>query len=490
MELSLMRSTYYKDLTFNPYRGCSSRCLSIREFHSRLSIVKPFRLLNCLNMSLILLCVFAIHSSCSTSSSKNVYNILDFGASGDSVTVNTKPIQQAIDECFANGGGTVVIPSGCFSSGAIFLKENVSLKVEEGAKLRAVDGLSNFPVLKNTRIAGIEMDWPSAFINIIDTKHVKIFGEGTIDGSGYYWWELYWKKHDSLLATVPGDLIDWYVPRPRLILFHNAKDSQLENVKLRNSGFWTVHICYSSSISVHGVDIYNPVLSKGKKAASSDGIDVDSSKDVFITNCSIACDDDCIAIKSGRGSDGLRVNIPTDNVVIENCFFGSGHGGVSIGTETAGGIKNVLIKNNKSDGNDMPIKFKPRAGRGGVIENIVHADWEIMNTGTVIDYAYREVNGEDYIDEWQKIKVPFAQATPKYRNITIRNIKATNAEKAISFKAWPLAHAENIILENIFIEARSGATFQYVDNLVLDRAEIKAGDVPIEFKAVNNLIRR
>jgi polygalacturonase len=444
--------------------------------------------------AMILLCVFTLHSSCGTSSSKNnshdIYNVLDFGASGDSLTVNTKAIQQAIDECFKNGGGTVVIPVGCFSSGAIFLKENVNMKVEEGAKLRAVDGLSNFPVLKNTRIAGIEMDWPSAFINVIDTKHVRIFGEGTIDGSGYYWWEPYWKKRDSLLTTVPGDLIDWYVPRPRLILFHNAKDSGLENVKLHNSGFWTVHICYSSFISVNGVDIYNPVLPKGKKAASSDGIDVDSSKDVFITNCNIACDDDCIAIKSGRGSDGLRINIPTDNVVIGNCFFGTGHGGVSIGTETAGGIKNVLVKSNKADGNDMPIKFKPRPGRGGVIENIVHTDWEIKNAGTVIDYAYREVNGEDYIDEWQKTKVSFSQATPKYRNITIRNIKATDASAAISFMAWPLAHAENIIFENISIEARSGANFQHVDNLILDRVEIKTKGGPMEFKSVNNLIRR
>jgi polygalacturonase len=414
--------------------------------------------------------VFTMHFSCGISSSKNdnrdVYNILEFGAVGDSLTVNTKAIQQAIDECFASGGGTVVVPAGCFSSGAIFLKENVNLKVEEGAKLRAVNGLSNFPILKNTRIAGIEMDWPSAFINVIGTKHVRILGKGTIDGSGYYWWEPYWKKRDSLSATVPGDLIDWYIPRPRLILFHNAKDSGLENVRLRNSGFWTVHICYSSSILVEGVDIYNPVLAKGKKAASSDGIDVDSSNDVFIANCNIACDDDCIAIKSGRGSDGLRVSIPTDNVVIENCFFGAGHGGVSIGTETAGGIKNVLVKNNKADGNDTPIKFKPRPGRGGVIENIVHT-------------------------EWQKIKVSFAQATPKYRNITVRNVKATDAATAISFTAWPLAHAENIIFENVFIEAKSGGSFQYVDSLVLDRVEIKAqSDGQVKFKSVNNLIKR
>jgi polygalacturonase len=441
----------------------------------------------------ILCCCPAIQLCCHAPASESpgrVYNIVDFGAAGDSVTVNTKAIQQAIDECFENGGGTVLVPVGCFSSGAIFLKEKVNLEVEKGARLRAVNGLAHFPTLKNTRIAGIEMDWPSAFINVIDAGYVKISGAGTIDGSGYYWWEPYWKKRDSLSATIPADLIDWYVPRPRLILFHNAHHAALENLRLRNSGFWTVHICYSSAVSVDGVDIYNPVLPEGKKAASSDGIDVDSSRDILISNSSIACDDDCIAIKSGRGSDGLRVNMPTSNVVIENCFFGAGHGGVSIGTETAGGIQNVMVRNCKADGNRMPIKFKPRPGRGGVIENIVHSGWEIHNARTVIDYAYREVNGEDYIDEWQKIKVPFGKATPRYRNITIRNLKATGAERSISFMAWPLAHAENIHLQDIAIESGSGANFQYVDNLVLDFVRIAGEDISTGWKEVNNVIRK
>lgn len=395
------------------------------------------------------------------------YNVADFGAVGDSVTLNTRAIQKAIDQCHQAGGGTVFIPRGCFSSGALFLKDHVELKLDKDAKLRAVAGLKNFPMLKNTRIAGIEMEWPAAFINVINVKKVKISGTGTIDGSGYYWWTPYWIKRDSLSATVPGDLIDWYIPRPRLILFEHASEATLQDVKLRNSAFWTVHICYSQSIQVAGVDIYNPVLGKGRKAANSDGIDIDSSNDIFVSQCTISCDDDCIAIKAGRGSDGLRVNIPTENVVIENTTFLAGHGGVSIGTETAGGIRNVLVRNCTARGNQVPIKFKPRPGRGGIIENIVHDGWEIQKAGTVIDYAFREVTGEDYIDEWQKLKVPFEKATPIYRNITIRNVRATNAQKSISFMAWPRAHATNIILDNILIEANTAPQFQNVDNLFM-----------------------
>jgi polygalacturonase len=244
-----------------------------------------------------------------------------FGAVGDSATVNTKAIQNAIDHCFQQGGGTVIISGGVYSSGAIFLKSNVSLRIEKNTKLRAVAGLQHYPVLKNTRIAGIEMDWPAAFINAIDVGNVGVTGTGTIDGSGYYWWEDYWTKRESLLKTVPGDLIDWHVPRPRLILFERVSDARINGLKLINSGFWTVHICYSKTIELFDLDIYNPVLEVGKKAASTDGIDLDSSRDIVVRNCTISVDDDCIAVKSGRGSDGLRINIPTENLVIENCLF-------------------------------------------------------------------------------------------------------------------------------------------------------------------------
>jgi polygalacturonase len=412
------------------------------------------------------------------------YDVTTFGAVGDSITINTIAIQQAIDQCFADGGGTVLIPEGCFSSGALFLKEDVNLELSERAKLRAIAGLKNYPELENTRIAGIEMNWPAAFINVIGVKNVKISGAGTIDGSGYYWWETYWVKRDSLAKTVSGDLIDWYVPRPRLMLIHNAADVKLDGVRLRNAAFWTVHICYSESVQVTNVDIVNPVLETGKKAASSDGIDVDSSRDILIRNCSVSVDDDCIAVKSGRGSDGLRVNIPTENVMIEKCTFLAGHGGVSIGTETAGGIRNVYVRGCIARGNKVPIKFKPRPGRGGVIENIVYEDWKIEDAETVIDYAFRKVDGKTYTDEWQKIDVPFEKATPRYRNITLRNIQATASKRSISFLGWPLAHAENIIMENIAIESDSGAQFQYIDNLLLKDVSIKTADEPMRFKEI------
>ncbi|SKB68735.1 glycoside hydrolase family 28 protein [Dyadobacter psychrophilus] len=416
-------------------------------------------------------------------------DIRKFGAVGDSVTINTKAVQKAIDYCAQKGGGAVLIAGGVYSSGAIFLKSNVELKITKGAKLRGVAGLEHYPVLKNTRVAGIEMDWPSAFINAINADNVHISGEGTIDGSGYYWWQDYWIKRDSLKRTVLPDLIDWYVPRPRLILFDKVSNAGISGLKLMNSGFWTVHICYSKSIELLDLNIYNPVLDEGKKAASTDGIDLDSSRDILVRNCTISVDDDCIAVKSGRGSDGLRINIPTENVVIEDCLFQKGHGGVSMGTETAGGVRNILIRNCRADGNNAAIKFKPRPGRGGVIENITHEGWDIRNGDVAIDYALRKVTGEDYIDEWQKIKVPFENATPKYRNITIRNVTAANMKKAITFLGWPLAHAENIVLQDVSIQAQEAGSFEYVDNLLLKNVNVESKGKALEFFNVVNLKR-
>lgn len=429
------------------------------------------------------------HSSNKASVAGRVLDIRKFGAVGDSVRVNTSSIQKAVDECFRLGGGTVLVTGGVYSSGAIFLKSNVHLRVDKGAKLRAVSGIENYPVLKNTRIAGIEMDWPSAFINAIEAKNVVLEGDGTIDGSGYYWWENYWSRRDTLSKTIPGDLIDWYVPRPRLVLFDKVTNSRISGLKLMNSGFWTVHICYSKSVVLNGLDVFNPINEEGKRAASTDGIDIDSSRDILVSNCTISVDDDCIAVKSGRGSDGLRVNIPTENVVIENCLFKAGHGGVSMGTETAGGVRNVLVRNCKADGNSAAIKFKPRPGRGGVVENVTHDGWEIRNGGTAIDYALRKVNGDDYVDEWQKIVVPFAMATPRYRNITIRNVNAKDMKKAIAFLGWPLAHAENVLLENVILQAQQAGEFQYVDNLILTNVQVTAPGKALQFTEVTNLVR-
>lgn len=136
-------------------------------------------------------------------------------------------------------------------------------------------------------------------------------------------------------------------------------------------------------------------------------------------------------------------------------------------------------------GNRAPIKFKHRPGHGGVIENIVHENWKIGNSETVIDHALRSVDGKSYIDEWFKVEVPFEKATPRYRNITLRNIKAVRSARSISLLGWPLAHFENVILEDIMIGSDIGAQFQYIDNLLLKNVAIKTAGEPMRFKAAS-----
>src|SRR5699024_1949017 len=139
-------------------------------------------------------------------------------------------------------------------------------------------------------------------------------------------------------------------------------------------------------------------------------------------------------------------------------------------------------------GNQAHIKFKARPGSGGVIENITHVGWDIKNAGTVIHYSLREVTGEDYVDPWTDEMIPFEEGTPRYRNITIRDVEAVGAEESISFLGWPLAHAQNVILQDVSIEAETGAVFQYIDNLLLKDVEIQTPGKSMKFKEVPNKI--
>ena len=374
------------------------------------------------------------------------YDIAAAGAVADGHTVNTHAIQSVIDRCAQSGGGTVVVPSGVFLTGSIFLKQGVNLEVGPGAILKGSQNTNDYPWIA-TRIAGLEMKWPAALVNADGLTNVVISGTGTIDGSGQYWWNEYW-----YMRSLETDGIDphFKVPRPRLVHLINCKQVAVRDVTLKDSAFWNLQLTYCDGVEVSGLKVRVP---GGKvRAASSDGIDIDSTCNVLITRCDIVCDDDAICLKSGRDADGLRVNRPTENVVVRNCHVERGAGLVVIGSETSGGIRHVLVENCTA-GKDCEevVRFKTRMGRGGVVQDIVFQNIQSDGARQVFNFNM-DTFGTTWLPEEFRAPAPADKGTPVFRDITVRQLTAKNCQSAghiVGLEGSPII---NLTLQDVDIQ--------------------------------------
>ncbi len=254
-----------------------------------------------------------------TLSSKN-YLVTNFGAKNDGVTLNTLAIQKAIDECSAKGGGIVSFLPGKYLTGSLFVKKNVNLKIGKGVEILGSQNIKDYPEI-DTRVAGIEMKWPAALINIIKQNKAMITGEGLINAQGKPFWDYYWNLRKEYEPKGLRWIVDYDAKRPRTILIAESSDVYLKEVNLQQAGFWTVQVLYSTYVTVDKITIRNNVDGSGP---STDGIDIDSSSWILVQNCDIDCNDDNFCLKAGRDWDGLRVNRPTEYVVIRNSIARKG----------------------------------------------------------------------------------------------------------------------------------------------------------------------
>ncbi|HEV2692014.1 MAG TPA: glycosyl hydrolase family 28-related protein, partial [Verrucomicrobiae bacterium] len=187
------------------------------------------------------------------------FSITNFGACGDGKTVNTEAIQKTI-EAAAKHGGVVQVPAGTFMTGAIYLKSKVELNLAAGATLQAVTNEEAYPLVP-TRIAGIEMPWPSALINVIGQQEVKVTGTGTIDGNGSHWWYKFWGADykGGMLADYSARGLRWAVDydcqRVRALVFYDSTNVTVKNVTIARSGFWSLTFTYCEHAQVEGLKV-------------------------------------------------------------------------------------------------------------------------------------------------------------------------------------------------------------------------------------------
>lgn len=379
------------------------------------------------------------------------YLITDYGAVADGQTINTKAIQAAIDQCESDGGGTVVVPEGTFLSGAVFLKQGVDLYIKKGGVLKGTVNPEDYPQVF-TRWEGIEREWTSAFINAFNMTGVKLTGEGTIDGSGDKWMERFPRYSKELK-----------VGRPRMIAIQNCNEVLVSGLTLKNQACWGLFVLYSSEVLIENLTIIAE-----HNIISSDGIDIDSSEEVHITGCDIDVNDDCIAIKSGKDEDGRRVNRPSEEILIEKCRFRYGHGGVSMGSEMSGGIRNVEIRDCIVEADNWaPIRFKSQPSRGGIVENITYRDIVLQNTRKAFEFNM----------EWRMVPPinPPSDPLPIVRNVNIINVTGTvqsvgdmhglkeSPIRNINFKDCEISAQTGFILENVEELDLSGLTLNVAE---------------------------
>jgi len=396
----------------------------------------------------------------------------DYGAKPGGTDNNAAAIQKAIDAAAKAGGGEVILDPGVYMSGALFVKSNVHLRLDEGVEIRAINDDSLYPD-RPTRVAGIEMEWPAALVNVYEENNVTISGKGVIDGNGKYWWHKFWGADGK--SGMLGDYrarglrwaVDYDCKRVRALAVYDSEDVEIRDVTIKRSGFWSLTLTYSERVKVDGVVIRANI---GGFGPSSDGVDIDSSRDILVENCDIDCNDDNICLKAGRDFDGLRVNRPCENITIRNCVTRSGHGMLTLGSETSGGIRNVTVENLKAYGTTNGVRIKSAKVRGGVIENIRIRGLEMLGVDNPLhfelnwypQYSYPtlpdEVDRETMPRHWKVMTTrvePPERGIPTVRDLEIADVKATGAQVAIHANAYPEKPMTGVRLKDVTIEARS-----------------------------------
>ena len=420
--------------------------------------------------------------------SGNVFNASDYGLESDTIRLGTRALQAAIDQCHKAGGGIVRVAPGCYRIGAVYMKDNVELCLEEGATLIASEDINDYPEIE-TRIAGIEMTWPSAVINVLGVRNACISGRGRIDCRGKVFWDKYWVMRKDYEKRKLRWIVDYDCKRVRGLLVSDSRDVTLKDFTLMRTGFWACQILYSTHCTVDGVTINNNI---GGHGPSTDGIDIDSSSWILVENCDIDCNDDNICLKAGRDADGLRVNRPTEYVVIRNCIARKGGGLFTCGSETSGGIRHIYGYNLKAYGTSTVLRLKSAMNRGGVVENICMSRVYAENVRTVLgvdlnwnpSYSYStlppEYEGKEIPQHWKVMLTPVTpkeKGYPHFRNIWFNQVEATNAKTFISAVGWnedlPI---EDIYISDIKADVQTAGKIVWSENCRLDNVRLNVQD--------------
>jgi polygalacturonase len=408
-----------------------------------------------------------------------VFNILDYGAKRDGSASSTAAIRGAIQACAKAGGGTVWIPAGTYVSGAIEMVSNMTLHVDTGATVRFVANREEYPLVEHSRFEGVETRAPAANIGGYKLENIAIEGHGTLTASNADWVSLVrgetvaraaWSNLLALLQKpepIPAALraASETFLRTDFIRPVESRNVRIEGIHIVGSPMWVIHPLYCDNVTIRDVSV------ESYPGANTDGVDIDSCRHVRISDSYFDTGDDAICLKSGKDADGLRVNRPTEDVAITNCTVHRGHGAVVLGSETSGGIRNVVASNIVSVGTDRGIRIKSTRGRGGVLENIRFDNWVIE------DSVYAAIQVTNFYTSAPE--EPVSARTPVFRNIAISHVTINRCPVAVVIEGLPEMPVEGLRLSDIIGSAKEGLRAYNTVGLELRNVRIDSeGGVP------------
>ena len=414
------------------------------------------------------------------------FSISEYGAESDG-RLCTDAFRKAIEACNAAGGGRVIVPADTFVTGAIHLLSNVHLHLMEGAVIRFSTNPEDYLPVVLTRSEGMELYNYSPLIYAYKQENIAITGKGVLDGqaSQQNWWtwrgreQFGWKEgmpsgHDPESFPRLFELSEKGVPseerifgegaylRPSFIQPYQCKNILIEDVTLINPPMWMLHPVLSENLTIRGVKLFS------KGAPNGDGCDPECCKDVLIEDCVFNTGDDCIAIKSGRNRQGYEAGIPTENVIIRRCVMKDGHGGVTLGSELSGGIRNIYAYDCDMSSPNLvrAIRLKSNRYRGGVVENIYFRDirvGEVGRTAVHINQNYSEKS--DVIYGPEKFTV--------FRNIFVEKLSCASAEYAVQIIGMEEQPVENVqIIDCSFEKVEKENVLEFVQGIVFENVQI------------------
>jgi len=457
-------------------------------------------------------------------------SIVEHGAAADGHTKNTEAFADAIHACATAGGGTVVVPPGTWMTGPIKIESNINLHLERGALIQFSSRIEDFPL-----IAGLDGKSKRYVVTppiyAYKAKNIGITGEGIIDGAGEAWryvkkeklTERQWKDLVASGGVISPDGKEWWPSkeamgadeyleqieksgkhlsaadyeqareylRPDLVHLVRCTGILLDGTTFQNSPKFHVRPIQSENVIIRNVKVFAPWYGQ-----NNDGIDLTSCRNVVVYNSTVDVGDDGICLKPGTIASSQKPGPSCENIVIVDCVVYHAHGGFVIGSESFGGVNNVSVRNCVFIGSDVGVRFKSLRGKGGLVENVFIDGIQMRGIGNeaiLFDMYYGGGAPEEEAAKNRSLRKaePVTGLTPRFQNISFKNIVCNGAERAVLINGLPEMPVMNVTFENVSVSAKKGLSFIDADGIQLNgcRFVLQAGPVVTVNQSRNITVR-